>query len=189
MTILSEDGLEPLRLFQVYGYSRAKDDPERMDLNEKLLGKVFREAEACGSLPIIIMKDFNIDPAYSKVVTEEVVNGSWVDAATIQPSFDGSEPPWTFSQKGTTSRIDICLLNASAMQLFSNFEQWDHEEYTIPNHKLQCITLTLGEAKQFAKKPFKPFAIPDSVKLSKDDVRNLTSTIIEKYVDSLRQQL
>ena len=66
MTILSEDGLEPLRLFQVYGCSRAKDDPERMDLNEKLLGKVFREAEACGSLPIIIMGDFNIDPAYSK---------------------------------------------------------------------------------------------------------------------------
>ena len=113
------------------------------------------------------------------------MNGSWVDAATIQPSLDGSEPPWTFSQKGTTSRIDICLLNASAMQLFSNFEQWDHEECTIPNHKLQCITLTLVEVKQFATKPFKPFAIPHLVKLSKDDVIYLTYTIIEKYVNNL----
>ena len=155
-----------------------------MDLNEKLLSEVFREAEPCGPLPIVIMGDFNIDPAYSKVVTDKVV-GTWVDAATIQPSFDGSEPRWTFSQKGTTSRIDVCLLNGSAMQLFWDFEQGDHEECTIPNHKPQCVNLRLGGRKQFAMKPFEPYAIPDSAKLPNDDEEYLTSTIIEKHVDDL----
>ena len=41
------DGFVPFRLFQIYGYARAKDDPERMDLNEKPLNKVFKEANAC----------------------------------------------------------------------------------------------------------------------------------------------
>ena len=106
--IIFGDGLEALRLVQIYGYARARDDPERVDLNEKLLSKVFREAGGCESLPVIMMGDFNIDPACSKVVTDEVLSGTWEDAAAIRPGFDGSDPPWTFHQKGVTSRVLIC---------------------------------------------------------------------------------
>ena len=58
----------------------------------------------------LVMWDFNIDPAISKVVTDEVMRGERVDAGTVHPNLDGSEPPWTFQQKGVHSRIDFCLL-------------------------------------------------------------------------------
>ena len=185
VTMLPGNGLEPVRLFQVYGYARARDDAERLDLNERLLSKVFKEAAACGPIPVVVMGDFNIDPAYSRTVTDLLVEGTWVDAAAIRPSFDGSDPPWTFQQKGVTSRIDICLLNGSAMHLFWDFEQWNHESCTIPNHKIQCITLKLGSGKQFAKRPMKPYSIPDYFRLPPLDIEHLTSDIIELHIEKL----
>ena len=110
-----------------------------------------------------------------------------MDAATIHPSLDGSDPPYTISQKGVTSRIDLCLLNTSAMNLFWDFEQWNHERCTIPNHKLQCVTLKLGGRKQFALKPSRPYTIPDFENLRGEDSEQLSSDLIEEHIDDLSQ--
>ena len=42
--------------FRFMDMRRAGDDPDRMQLNEQLLHEVFREADACGRLPVIILQ-------------------------------------------------------------------------------------------------------------------------------------
>ena len=88
--------------------------------------------------------DLNIEPEIAAEVTTAILEGSWTDAGTTRPKIDGSSPMSTFSQKGMSSRIDSCLLNNSATNLFWDFIHWDHKECTIPNHKLQCLSLQSG---------------------------------------------
>ena len=33
ITVVPEDGVTPVRIYQIYGYARAKDDPERFEIN------------------------------------------------------------------------------------------------------------------------------------------------------------
>ena len=94
VTILPGNGLEP---FEVVPDLRIRPGQRRSRANgleRKLVNKDFREASACGR-----KGDFNIDSAYSKAVTDEVVKGTWVDAATTHQIFDGSDPPWTSQKK------------------------------------------------------------------------------------------
>ena len=72
ITVVPEDGLTPVRIYQIYGFSRAKDDPERLRLNEQLLKKVFGEADSCRDVPVLIIGDVNIDPKISAEVPEKV---------------------------------------------------------------------------------------------------------------------
>ena len=185
ITILPNSGQEPLRLYQVYGFARARDDPERMNLNEALLNKVLREANAAGNIPTVIMGDFNIEPDFSAELSAAIFEGYWTDAGTIKSKIDGSLPLPTFSQKGVNSRVDICLLNNCAMNLFWDFIQWDHEDCTIPNHKMQCLSLRIGGRKQTARKPFKPHTLPDFRCLPETDSAYLTHWVIDKFIDEL----
>ena len=187
VTILPGGGLEPVRIYQIYGFARAKDDPDRMALNEQLLRKVFQEANSGELVPTLIIGDFNIDPIYSAEVTNEVGRGNWVDAATIRASIEGTSPPWTFAQGNVTSRIDVCLLNTGAMHMFTNFEQWNHEGCTIPNHKVQCLILKIGGGKQFAMKPKKVQAIPGFVPFHGADAEFINDSVIEEFGDKLNK--
>ena len=75
VTLLPGQGLEPIRVYQIYGFARARDDHERMILNENFLGKIFQDANANGRLPVVIMGDFNTDPLSSAKITQEVNSG------------------------------------------------------------------------------------------------------------------
>ena len=99
VTILPGNGLKPLKVVPDFVIRPNQRRSRANGLERKLLNKVCREANACGPIPVIIMGDFNIDSAYSKAVTHEVVKGTWVDAATTHQSFDGSDPPWTSQKK------------------------------------------------------------------------------------------
>ena len=122
-TVFPEDGLAPVKIYQILGFARAKDDPERLKLNGQLLKKVFEEAGSCRDIPVLIIGDINIDPLFTTKVSEKVFGGRWVDAGTVRAGIEKENPPWTFSQRYSTSRIDVALLNESAMNLFCGFEQ------------------------------------------------------------------
>ena len=185
ITIVPEDGMTPIRIYQVYGFARAKDDPERYEINERFLTKIFEEADSCRDIPVVIIGDINIDPSFSTAVSERVISGRWVDAGTVRAGIENTDPPWTFSQRDMTSRIDVALLNESAMNLFSGFEQWSHEHCTIPNHKMQCVTLRLAGRKQFGMKPKIPRSIPTFGALPKEDSDFILDELFEEYMDKL----
>ena len=153
VTLFPGQGLESIRVYQIYGFARARDDHERMMLNESFLGKNFQDANANGGLPVVVMGDFKTDPLSSATTTHEVNSGNWCDALASTAVLEERDPHYTFEQKGVKSRIDLCLLNGSAMQLFQKFEKWDHKYCTIPNHRMQCLTLKLEFKKQYEWKP------------------------------------
>ena len=95
-TVVPEDGLALVRIFQTYGFARAKDDPERLKLNEQLLRKVFEEADSCRDIPVLIIGDINIDPTFSTEVSEKVIR---VDAGTVRAGIENENPPWTFRRE------------------------------------------------------------------------------------------
>ena len=146
--------------------------------------KVFEEADSCRDIPAVVIGNINIDPLFSTAVSERV-SGRWVDAGTVRAGIENVDPPWTFSQRDTTSRIDVALLNESAVNLFCGFEQWSHENCTIPNHKMQCVTLKLAGRKQFGMKPRIPRSIPKCDTLPKEDCDFILDELFEQYMDKL----
>ena len=78
------------------------------------------------------MGDINIDPLFSTAVSERVVSGRWVDAGTVRAGIENVDPPWTFSQRDTTSRIDVALLNESALILWFRTVEPRELHYTQP---------------------------------------------------------
>ena len=131
-TVVPEDGVTPVRIYQIYGYARTKDDPERFEINERLLTKVFEEADSCRDIPVVVIGNINIDPLFSTAVSERVVSGRWVDAGTVRAGIENVDPPWTFSQRDTTSRIDVALLNESALILWLRTVEPRELYYTQP---------------------------------------------------------
>ena len=72
-----------------------------MEANEKLIRKAFAEIDARGDAPGFLVGDFNIDPAHSAVITEQVNSGGWVDIARERAAADEQEPALTyFSHQG-----------------------------------------------------------------------------------------
>ena len=67
------------------------------------------------------------------------------------------------------------------MQLFQKFEMWDHTNCTIPNHRMQCLTLTLDARKKLAWKPDFPSPLPEMKELTEDDALFLTEETISNY--------
>ena len=184
-TIFPGEGLEPIRIVQIYGYARAHSDPERMIKNESFLQKVFRECNSYGYVPTVLIGDFNIEPQYSAVISHETFTGNWVDVSKSEAESRGLPPQWTFCQRETTSRLDLCFLNGAAMHLLYDFEVWNHEHCTIPNHKMQCVSLRIGGKKQYATKIAKPFDLPDYVSLPHDDLEFLTEMVMESHESQL----
>ena len=184
-TVFAGNGMEPVRVIQLYGYARAHGDAERMELNERFLQKIFEESNSNANLPVILLGDFNVEPQYSPTVSYEVNTGNWVDVGRSCAEVRGEQPKWTFRQGDVTSRIDLCLLNGAAMNLFENFEMWDHAGCTIPNHKIQCLTLRLGEGTQSANKVRRPWEIPEHIPLCQEDHEYLTNEVVNRYSDQL----
>ena len=175
------DGLEPIRVIQVYRYARAKDDTLRMTLDEDLLRKVFCEGWACGDIPVVIVGDMNIEAEYYPIICTEVESGRWTDAGRTVAELKDEAPSWKFNQKGTTSRLDLCFLNGAATQLFEKFEVWNHEFCTIPNHRMQCITLSLGKAKDVATKVVLPKTLPEFTVLPDEDCELISESVFSEY--------
>ena len=144
-TVFAGNGMEPVRVIQLYGYARAHGDAERMELNERFLQKIFEESNSNANLPVILLGDFNVEPQYSPTISFEVNTGNCVDVGRSCAEARGEQPKWTFRQGDVTSRIDLCLLNGAAMNLFENSEMWDHAGCTIPNHECQQGTQTVGD--------------------------------------------
>ena len=186
-SVFPGEGMEPIRIVQVYGYARAHDDADRMELNEAFLRKVFRECNAYGELPTVLIGDFNIEPQFSTVISQELFTGNWVDVGKKEAEARGEYPRWTFHQKDSCSRIDSCLMNGAAMHLVMGFELWEHENCTIPNHRMQCVTLRIGGKKQFATKLRKPFNVPEHKPLELDDHQFVTNLLVAQYEESLNQ--
>ena len=70
VTLFRGQGLEPIRVYQIYGFARARDDHERMMLNESFLGKNFQDATANGGhRPSFVCND---NPLF--------FSGNWCDA-------------------------------------------------------------------------------------------------------------
>eukprot|EP01059_Diplonema_ambulator_P000003 TRINITY_DN0_c0_g1_i4.p1 TRINITY_DN0_c0_g1~~TRINITY_DN0_c0_g1_i4.p1 ORF type:complete len:1528 (+),score=304.66 TRINITY_DN0_c0_g1_i4:2257-6840(+) len=95
----------------------AKDGTEAADKSsrEQLLDEVLNRARTrLGEVPVIVAGDFNASPDRSPVLAE-ALRTHWVDAAAVQASIDGCDPPPTF-MSGTTSgtRIDYILMNPTA---------------------------------------------------------------------------
>ena len=77
------------------------------------------------------------------------------------------------------------LLNEIAMNLFSDFEQWHHDNCTTPNHKMECVTFKLKGRKQFGMKPNVPCSILDCNPCQKESCEYILGDLFEEYMEKL----
>ena len=74
--VLPGVGTEPIRVIQVYGFARARDDGDRVAKNETFLQTVFREGNSCADTPTVVLGDINIEPEFSATIASEIVVGN-----------------------------------------------------------------------------------------------------------------
>lgn len=194
MSVLAPgNGLEPVIVIQGYGFANAMTDSERLSLNEKLLQKIFAEGNCRGDTPVVILGDLNTERAYSAELTRQINSGNWVDAAAVRAAADGSVPADTFfGPRNASSRIDLCLMNGAAAELFADFEVWNHPECTIPQHRMQCLTLRTGGLKQRSLRTQRIAKLPESdgrQTLTQADQEELAHSVIAELTAELHDAL
>ena len=117
-TVRVAGGSQLLHIVSVYGHPGANEGGTVMQENEILLQQVFDEAGSLGDVPVVLCGDFNVMPEKSNVISTELVTGRWLDAAAASARLDNATPACTYFSGGTSSRIDLVMLNNRAAQLF-----------------------------------------------------------------------
>ena len=71
------------------------------------------------------------------------------------------------------------------MHLFCGFEQWHHDNCTIPDHKMQCVTLKYAGRKHVGMKPKIQRSIPDFETLPEENCEYILDGLWEEFMDNL----
>ena len=113
--------IHPIHLITVYGLAGAMDDAEKLRRNEEFLTKIFETANAYGDVPVCVVGDLNTEPQRSAMVSTQLVTGNWVDIAHAKAELNGQVAENTYNGPRGSSRIDLCLLNWAAAELFIDY--------------------------------------------------------------------
>ena len=144
-----------LHVFVVYAHSGC--DNKTVAAREALLNSVLFEAQAqVGGAPAVVLGDLNTDVARSPTLRRALEN-EWVDAAVLQATRSGGDPPPTYTSTRASSRIDYVLMNRIAAQ---SFVSCSTSLAGVPNHSLVSVTL---DSLAFAQETLRykvPRAIP-----------------------------
>ncbi|CAE7832127.1 unnamed protein product [Symbiodinium sp. CCMP2592] len=104
-------GTRGYHVFNFYGHVGAGPKcPHAYKLNEKLLGDLFEYVATLGDTPILLLGDFQKNPADSHMLGSMLQTGAWHDLGSI---FTNSE--WTFqkdSEGKIRTRIDLAICNS-----------------------------------------------------------------------------
>ena len=69
-----------VHLFVIYGYQGAENDPEKLQLTDRLFAAVLAEARmCCCGQPVILAGDFNADPIVIPSLAKGISDGHWID--------------------------------------------------------------------------------------------------------------
>ena len=93
------------RIFGIYGYQGADNDPEKLAVTEKLFQATLAESEAVGSnQPVRIAGDFNVLPSKIPCVSNMVSAGGWVDLEASFAHMKGRKPAVTCKTSWVSNR-------------------------------------------------------------------------------------
>ena len=85
-----------VHLFAVYGYQGAEEDPDQLELTDKLLQAVLAEAQVvCVGQPLLVACDLNADPAVIPCLAKGISAGKFVDLALAYSLRAGVKPDAT----------------------------------------------------------------------------------------------
>ena len=134
-------GKQFIHVVTVYGFPRANEGGEAYTENEDFLANVFAEADSLGDVPVVVCGDFNVTVEKSQQLSQRLLDGSWVDAASAVAMARGPEPEATYVHKDSSSRIDMFFLNSAAAQMIEDLEVLAVPEGGIKRHRPVCLTL------------------------------------------------
>ena len=85
-----------IHVIAIYGFPRANEGGEAMDMKERLLEDVFDEAGSFGSVPVIIVGDFNIKAEKSPLLGNLITSCLWADIEQTTATLEGkvSDPTY-----------------------------------------------------------------------------------------------
>ena len=126
---------------------------------------------------------FNTDPENSATLTTQIGSGNWTDIGRETAVLEGRMPEATYrGPRGATSRIDLCLLNTAATEIFEGFEFEKSDKCTIPNHMQLKVTLRTSSLTARALRSRKPLCFPDYTPLPPADQNILAQDSIQKFI-------
>ena len=180
-------GREPIHLVTVYGVAGAMDDAEKLRRNEEFLTKIFEATNAYGDVPVCVVGDLNTEPQHSAIISTQLGTGNWVDIAHAKAELNGQVAENTYNGPRRSSRIDLCLLNSAAAELFIDFDLVTDASCTVPNHKQLSLTMRISSTTQRVLRAHKPWRPHSCQPLPLEDRQGLALECIHQFVDEFDQ--
>ena len=159
-------GRRGLYLYNIYGFVGAGPrNKTAFEKNDLLIQQIFEHAASLGDVPILLVGDFQTNPAESKILGSLISNGSYHDLGALL-----SDAAWTYQKGQDTSirtRIDLALCNNIMMPLINNLEILDG--VGLPAHRPIKISLSFAPHHdvKFVYRSPKPFPVCEPTPESK----------------------